>query len=68
MSGKGNRLVLQIVLLMQQNAPTSGRPAGSSLQGLIPRALTPNFAKGCLGLFRVREEREAFLGKEMTPQ
>lgn len=45
-----------------------GVPCGVQLQGLIPCALTPNFAEGCLGLFRVQEEREAFLGKEMTPK
>lgn len=41
---------------------------GVQLQSLIPCALTPNFAEGCPGLFRVQEEKEAFLGKEMTPK
>lgn len=36
--------------------------------GLIPGDLTLNCAESCMGLGRVQEEREAFLGKEMPPK
>lgn len=68
LSGKGSILVVQIALLMLQKAATLGCPAESSCKVSSPCALTPNFAEGCLGLFRIQEEREAFLGKEMTPK
>lgn len=65
-SGKENILVTLLALLTLQNAPL-GCPVDTSCSH-IPCALTPNFAEGCPGLFRVQEEREAFLGKETTPK
>lgn len=45
-----------------------GVPCRVRLRGLAPCDLTPNSAESCPGLSRVQEEREAFLGKEMTPK
>lgn len=43
-------------------------PCRVQQRGLIPPDLTLNSAESCLGLCRVQEEREAFLGKEMPPK